>query len=124
VPELWAALELGECLKMPKVKALAPVKAKGNIRLISKSVALLLVEIIFWAILLIGSFNVVCYYSNSIKLNGWLDKETFNVSIYLIIGAYFFLILNKKQIYEALGIKTGLSYMQSADTKGAKCQKQ
>lgn len=109
---------------MPKIKARPPVKVNRNIILLSKAIILFLVEIIVWTILLISVFNVVYYYSNSIKLNGWLDKETFNVSIYLIIGAYFFLILNKKQIYEALGIKTGLPYIQSVNIKGEKCQNQ
>ncbi|MBU0700802.1 hypothetical protein KKE26_05865 [bacterium] len=105
---------------MPQARS--PIKVKRNITLVLKTAILFFVDIIFWAILLIASSNVVCYYINSIKLNGWLNKETFGVSLSLIIGTYFFLIVSKKQIYEALGIKTECSYIQMGDSEEIKCQ--
>ena len=64
-----------------------------------------------WIVLLGCSIVFLINYCNLIKINGIFNEETIKFSIYLIIGAYFFLILDKQKVLDAFGIKKGLSFI-------------
>lgn len=99
-----------------KIKPLPPLKVKIHYSQILRGICYFLLFLLFWLILIVASINVLIYYIYSIKTNGWLNEDTMKYAIYLVIGAYFFLILDKKKIYDVLGIKKDLRYITIEET--------
>ena len=100
-----------------KVQARTPLKVCINWRILLKTIFFFVISVILWLILIAASVNVLCYYIKSIFTNGWSSPETVKYAIYLVIGAYFCLILDKNKIYEALNIKRGLPFITMEQVK-------
>lgn len=94
-----------------KIKPLPPVKVKINWKQIVGVIIYFIIFIISIVSLLIACANILCYYVFLIKNNGWLNPETIKYSIYIVIGSWFFLILDRKKIYELFGIKRDLPFI-------------
>ncbi|MBS3147437.1 hypothetical protein J4219_00970 [Candidatus Woesearchaeota archaeon] len=94
-----------------KIKALRPVIVNINLGNTIKLWFLAIVSVMLWISLLFASVNVLAYYIYSIKVNGIFNDETLKYAIYIVIGAYFCMILDKKKIEEALGIIKGLPFI-------------
>ena len=85
---------------MAKITPKRPIKVS-----FAKPLLMGLLEIMLWLILIITGVNILTYYIYLIMNYGWFDIETVKIAIYLIIGAYFFLVIDKKKIYDLLGVK-------------------
>lgn len=88
-----------------EVKSLPPKKDKSSWWYRTKVGGLIILDKILWLILLIVSMDILGYYVYCLITKGIFDEETLKYAIFLVIGIYFILILDKKKIYEALGIK-------------------
>ncbi len=99
-----------------KIEAMEPIKVKINWKMAFKVLILWLVSLILLIILIVSSVNILIYYIVSIKNNGWLSPETLKFAIYLVIGTYFFLVLDRKKIYDAFGIKSDLRIITIEET--------
>lgn len=97
MPKLWSTYKMGMKNYSPKT----PKKDKLTIGMVCYSVLVPMLVII----LIFASINFILFYILLIKNKGYFDPETIKFSIYLIIGAYFFLILDKKKVREAFNIK-------------------
>ena len=75
-----------------------------------KPLLMFILEIFLWSILIISAINILSYYIYCILNHGWFNKETIKIAIYLLIGSYYFLIIDKKKIYEMFGIKLNLPF--------------
>ena len=61
--------------------------------------------ILLHIVLVVASLNILAYYLSSTIHYGWLNSETVKYALYLVIGSYFFLVVDNKKIRELLGIK-------------------
>lgn len=88
-----------------EVKPLPPIKSKISIwNKLKLSFISGLSTILFWVLLFV-SINVFIYYVKCFIDLGPFNSETLRYALYLIVGCYFFLVLDKSKIYEALNIK-------------------
>jgi hypothetical protein len=94
-----------------KVKPLPPIKVKINLWNYLKLGFLIFISCILWITLIVTGINLLGYYIKSIIINGFFDPETLKYAVMLVVGAYFFLILDKNKIYEALNVKRGLPFI-------------
>jgi len=85
---------------MVKIEALSPVEVEINWKILLKTLLFFLLSLLLWAILLISAVNILIYYIKSIFTKGFLDSDTLKFAVYLAIGTYFCLILDKKKVYE------------------------
>lgn len=109
-------------IKLDKIKALPPLLVKVNWKILLKAAFFFLLSLLLWAVLIVCAVNILVYYVISIKENGFLHKETLKFAVYLVIGTYFFLILDKKKVYDAFGIKKGLPYITPEQADLSKCK--
>lgn len=93
------------------VKARLPVKVKVNWWNWCKLLIFWLLCIVLTIILIGVSANILAYYIYSVLTYGWFHAESLKYAIYLVIGAYAFLIIDRKKIDEALGIKRDLPFI-------------
>lgn len=63
-----------------------------------------IIKPVLWIILLLTGINISAYYVYAL-FNGPFDSETLKYALYLVIGSYFALILDKSKIDKVLGIK-------------------
>ena len=108
---------------MDKIEALPPIKVRINWKILLKSIFFFLISLILWLILIVSAMNILIYYIKSIWINGWLHPETLKFAIYLIIGTYFFLILDKKKVYDAFNIKKDIPYITIEQIKKKESKK-
>jgi len=94
-----------------KIKPLPPVKVKINFGNSFKLYLMIFVSIILWVLLFVTGINLLSHYIITIFREGFYHPETLKYSLVLIVGAYFFLILDKNKIYEALNIKRDLPFI-------------
>ena len=94
-----------------RVNILPPKKDESSMWYRMKVGCLVVIQCLLWPILLITSINVFVYYLCCIFTKGFFDEETLKFAIFLIIGTYFFLILDKKKICESLRIKTNMPFI-------------
>ena len=103
-----------------KVEALNPIKEKKNWKEWVKAIGFLIITLALYIVFVISAVAILGYYILSIKNNGLFNAETVRIGIYLIIAAYLFLILDKKKIKDAFGIKD-VPYIPLEQTKGINC---
>jgi len=100
-----------------KIKSLPPVKVKINFWNKAKLIFLTIISFILWVILFLAGANLLVYYVYSILTRGFLDPETLKYAVYLVIGAYFCMVLDKNKIYEALNVKRDLPFITIENIK-------
>ena len=107
-----------------KIKAESPIKIKFNWGILLKTIILFIISILLWLLLIVSSLIIAIYYFILIFKKGFLDPETIKFSIYIVIGTYFFLILDKEKVYEAFGIKRDIPYItwEYLDEEAKTCQ--
>lgn len=93
------------------IKPLPPKKDESSVKHRIKVACLVIIQCFLWPILFLTSMNIFIYYVYCIFTKGFFHEETLKFAIFLIIGTYFFLILDKKKICESLGIKTNISFI-------------
>jgi len=81
-----------------------PIEVKYNWayfkRLLYKWIVCVVLTVILFAFslfLFITYFVYVCRF-------GWYNENTVRIAVYIVIGSYFFLIVDKKKIEELLGL--------------------
>jgi hypothetical protein len=62
--------------------------------------------IILWLLLVFGSVHILSYYIYLLLTNGFFDSESIRIGTYIIIGAFFFLVIYKKDIENIFKIKS------------------
>lgn len=65
-----------------------------------------LICIILWALLIFGSVHLLSYYIHLLLNKGFFDVESIRICTYIIIGAFFFLVIYKKDIEGIFKIKS------------------
>lgn len=108
-----------------KIKPLPPIKVKINWWNQTKLWFLVIGSFMLWIILLISGLNILVYYVFSANTKGFFDQETLKYAVFLVIGAYFCLILDKNKISEALNVKKDLPFItiEQIDKKSQKRHK-
>lgn len=69
------------------------------------------IHVIICFIMFVASIIILSYYILLIWNKGFFDKETIQFSIYMVIGGYFFLMIDKNKIEKILGIKKNLEFI-------------
>ena len=64
-----------------------------------------IIKPVLWIILLLTGINLFSYYLSSIWNNGFFHSETLKYALYLVVGSYFALILDKSKIEKVVGLK-------------------
>ena len=85
-------------------KKLKPISVELKFKDVEKPLYYFGISKIIWIVFLISSILVLTHYVRLILYKGFFDKEVIDFSIYIIIGSYFFLILDKSKIYEFFNI--------------------
>jgi len=62
--------------------------------------------VILWALLIFGAIHLLSYYIYLLKYKGFFDSESIRICTYIIIGAFFFLVIYKKDIESIFKIKS------------------
>lgn len=94
-----------------KIEPLPPVKVTVNWVNHIKRIIIGVIFIILGLLLFAAAINILVYTINNIIHKGFFDPESIKFSIYIVIGSYFCLILDKEKIYQALGIKRDLPFI-------------
>lgn len=115
IEEYVKRLLKGECPQ--NITPLPPLKTKINWWNSTKRGFLGIILILLWIILFVSAINILAYFIFSWATKGFFNPETLRYSIYLVVGAYFCLILDKSKIYEAMGIKKDLPFITIEQVK-------
>lgn len=94
-----------------KIKPLPPIKKAFRTWDKIKLYFLSILNILLWIVIFVTGINLLSYYIHSLVYKGFFDPETLKYSLILIIGAYFFLIIDKDKIYSALNIRRDLNFI-------------
>ena len=62
--------------------------------------------IILWILLIFGAVHLLSYYVYLLKNKGFFDSDSIKICTYIIIGAFFFLVVHKKDIENIFRIKS------------------
>ena len=65
-----------------------------------------LICVILWILLIFGAIHLLSYYIYLLKNKGFFDSESISICTYIIIGAFFFLVIYKKDIENIFKIKS------------------
>ncbi len=60
---------------------------------------------VLWIILLFGAFHLLLFYKFTIGTYGFFSEQALKICIYLIVGSYFFLILNRNDVKKIFKVK-------------------
>ncbi|RJQ20249.1 hypothetical protein C4580_04395 [Candidatus Woesearchaeota archaeon] len=59
-----------------------------------------------WLLLIFGSIHLLMYYYHLLQQRGVYDQESIRLATYIVIGAFFFLVIHKDAIESIFRVKS------------------